>query len=693
MSRRLLGLCLLAFAFFCCSAGAEESPLKITIRREWEGARSSAPLSLRAFLKWDKPELLEGQLQIHPFVDETPLSRWTSSDTALSDSEQVIWFMTPRPVLENKLDRYVLEAEFQGVQRRFDPEQLDVDVPLRSKRIMVVGIVVENRSTTPTGLGSEESPTAFERPLTLQTFLAKEEVSELQVNLSRVSPVDLPADALRLLGLDALLLSHEMLDRLRPAQLDALRVWILAGGSLALIQTGPLRSESQEFITDLSRHEWTSESKLARQIPNVTRVYSPGLGQVIVVPQAIAGDSPEWARISHLLLRIQHNRSSQMVNNNQLSLRDPGRLNNRSSLNMTQSELEGVASLEPRPRFDLNTLTEQLMPSSIRGMPFWLATSVLLSCLMIVGPGDYFLLGWLKRRRWTWALFPMVALGFTGWMAHLAAEHNGRNDSRTWISVVDMTPENEVVRTSRLELTYGASGRTVAHDVKDQWWTDLREKDLARIAPVDIHGQWLRQQSVMNGGQPAPPPSQELGERLSYVGSVPVQYVVEEPIRQWAPRLQRITTLGVDSGLADYSLPQLKWDAFSARNHEGLANTLEQSLPDPWKAVFWRVHSPTQDSHWSQLPSNDAPSDRTKKMLETVSHLLWESPPRFDHSGNRLTNTFAPGVFSLLTELSPTAAPDCEDLVLSTRPTLVLVNEVEPCRYLVLRVILAPEAN
>ena len=46
------------------------------------------------------------------------------------------------------------------------------------------------------------------------------------------------------------------------------------------------------------------------------------------------------------------------------------------------------------------------------------------------------------------------------------------------------------------------------------------------------------------------------------------------------------------------------------------------------------------------------------------------------------------GVFTLLTEISPTAAPDCEDLIVTDRTTAVIVNEVEPGRYIVLRVLL-----
>jgi len=688
MSRQLIGCILWAVVGLVQSASAQENPIKITLRREWEGARTSAPLSLRAFLKWQKPELLEGRLQVSAFIDSRKFSSWISPETALSDSEQVIWFMTPRPVLEDKMDRYVLEAEFLGVQRSFEPEQLDVDVPLRSKRVMVVGIVVDNRATTPTGLGSEESPIAFERPLSLQNFLSKDEIPELFVNLSRVSPIDLPADSLRLLGLDAILLPHDMLDRLRTAQLDALRVWILAGGSLAVIQTGSLRSEATEFISSLSRNEWTSESKSLRQIPTSVQVYSPGLGQVVIATQRLAGDSAEWERTAHLLMRIQPDRASDIERNNQLRLRDT--LPGSGIPTLTRSELEGATALEPRPRFDFQDLSRMLIPSSIRGMPFWLAASVLASCLICVGPGDYFLLGFLRRRKWTWVLFPVVALGFTGWMAHLAAEHNGRNDSRNWMSVVDVTPENEVVRTSRLEQTYGASGRTVAHAVKNQWWIDVREEDLLRLREMKGDDYWVNQRQA-NNNLPTKRLSQELGERLSYQGNVPGHYMVEESVRQWAPRMQRITTLGADPGLADYPLPQLKWETLIAGEPSAITDLLKQRLPSDWKTASWKMSSPTKQTDWNHLTGNDSISARTTDVLKTISQLVWEtrSPAEVPGRPGRASGS----IFTLLTELSPTAAPDCEDLVITSRPTLVLVKEVESGRYLALRIVFAPEAQ
>ena len=666
----LRGLCLVCGAITALSGSvaAQDKPLKISIRREWEGARTSAPVSLRAFLKWQKPELLEGQLQVNAFIDSKPISRWTSNDTALSDSEQALWFMTPRPVLVEQYERYVLQAQFLGETRSFDVEQLDVEVPVRRRRVIVVGVVLAQGTSTPIGLGAEGAPTAFEQPFLMQQSLLTAEGFALHVHPSHVKPVDFPADALRLLGLDALLMSHDMLNQLRPAQWEAIRVWVMAGGSLALIQTGRLESEAREFVHTLSRNEWTQATRIERGLPDQTTVFAPGLGQFIVASQELPGDSPEWARVARLMLRVQPEAARILAGSRKLSIRDTA----------------GSQNLEPLPRFDANELTNQLMPESIRGMPFGLAASVLACCLFCIAPGDYLVLGLLKRRKWTWALFPVVALSFTGLMAHLAAEHNGRNDSRTWISIVDVTPENEVLRTSRFELTYGASGRTVAHAVKNQWWVDVRQEDFAEVGTTDddygTPQYWQNQQMRVQQS----PQQEELGERLIYHGSVPANYLVEEPIRQWAPRMQRITTLGADPALADYPLPQIDWVAILSKERKSMAPALQQSLGKVWPNARWVIEGPDSHSGW-QNATPDAPApERTAAVLQIVSGMCNRYLPQdtAQHSG----------IFSLLSELSPTAAPDGEDLVITTRPTCLIVNEVEPGRYLVLRVVFPLDA-
>lgn len=666
------------FIVWSASVLAQEKPLQVSIRKEWDGARTSSPLSLRLYLKWKRAELLEGRAQVEAYVDQHSISRWLSPETALSESEQVFWFMSPRPVLLEKYNRYVLESRFLSAKHSIEPEQLDVDVPIRGKRVMVIGILTDNRMQSPTGLGTKFSPTAFETPFLLQQYLDQEEVSELQVVLSRCTTKEFPHEPLRLLGLDALLVSHDILNLLREPQREAIQKWVLSGGALVLIRTGALQPEAQSWIMSLTRDEWTSQQKLRKTIPADCQVYNPGLGQLIVVPREIAGDSSDWKQIVFQAMRLKAEPIAQLNQLGRLSLRSGHRM--RNSREFTTSELEGVTALEPRPRVDAVKLTELLMPESIRGMPFRVAATVLLACLLCIGPGDYFLLGLIRRRRWTWGVFPLVALGYTGWMAHLAAEHNGRNDARNWVSVVDLSTSHEVLRTSRIELTYGASGRTVTHDVKSQWWTDLRQEDFAspRLEVVD---QFPGPMKWGRGAVDTPPSAiSDQSERLNYVGKVPERHLVEEPVRQWSPRLQRVTTLGADPALQEYSLPTLKWDDVPVEHTEATSRYLRDHLPNEWQGAHWRVRGPDSDSGWRPLAAETPKSTRLVDVLETTSRLLWE-----EHQ-----NTNHPGVFALVTELSPTAAPDCEDLVISSRPTLVLVNPVESGKYLVLRVVLLP---
>lgn len=681
----------LLFLGVVCSCGqmarAQENPLKISVRSEWEGVRTSAPISLRAFLKWPKNDLLEGYLQFNTFVDQQKISHWTSPETALSASEQYLRFMTPRPLLDTKFDRYVLEAEFFGQNRTFPPEQLDVEVPVRQKRAMVVAVVLDNRSTIPTGLYSELSSNPYERPLSLQSYLSGEEVSDLEVYLSRVNPVDLPTESLRYLGLDALLLSHDMLDVLRPNQLDSLRTWIMAGGSLALIETGELRDDSAAFAKELMRNAWTIEQMSARQLPDTVRVYAPGLGQFIHVTGPQRGESPEWARVAHLLLRLTSDRAVEIETSGQLRLRsEPRGQGVVRGLVQVEPVIEGP--LEPLARFSYTSLSRALIPDTIRGMPFWLAASVLAGCLICVGPVDYFLLGALRKRRWTWALFPVVSLGFTGWMAHLAAEHNGRNDSRNWISVVDMTVDDEVVRTSRIELTYGASGRTVQHKVTNQWWADLKEEDLRTVHEKTMEeNMGARNRFAARATNRNPTYAGD--ERLSYAGNVPGHYSVEEPVRQWSPRMQRITTLGADPELAEFHRPRLPWAQLTASEPHEVSEYLQKNLPPEWQTVWWKIQSPRRNMGWNQLQKDRPISDPMNDVLKTVADMLGESWRPVDRSTSALR--MHRGVFSLVSELAPTAGPDCEDLVITSRPTLVMVNEVAPGRFLAYRVVMAPE--
>ena len=129
-------------------------------------------------------------------------------------------------------------------------------------------------------------------------------------------------------------------------------------------------------------------------------------------------------------------------------------------------------------------LERLLLPDSVSGLPLGTVSLVLVLFLLAIGPGDYFLLGWLKRRRWTWILFPVVSLLFTGFTMWLARQHLGHTSYERAMTVVDLGDDGQPVRTSRFEMLYAASNRTVTVDLQDQLMVPLAPNGNRSCRPV-----------------------------------------------------------------------------------------------------------------------------------------------------------------------------------------------------------------
>lgn len=656
---------------------AQQTPLKLSIRREWEGARSCAPVSLRVFAGWSDPRLLEGRLRVEGFLEQQSMGGWTGPETALAGSEQHFWFMLPSPMLRYTGERYILKTEFLSPQQSFPVEELDIEAWEYNRRDFVVAAVVSQPGAIPVGIGSNLDRVAYEQPLTLQQRLAPEDASALFVHNTRIKYTDLPSDSLRYLGLDALIVAHDTLNLLKPDQRAAIQKWVLAGGNLLLLQTGPLQRDAELLVRSLSRNDYTLIRRRDPRWPAGMQVFAPGLGRFFHTVNALSGESEGWKVVAWDLLRL-HGSSRHSLNAGgrmQLpweELRSPSTLvQTVNSPWSDPSPRSTTQPLRPLPRINVDELTPQMMPQEIRGMPFGLAAGVLAACVLCIGPADFFLLGLIRRRRWTWVMFPLITLGFTAWMAQLAAEHNGQNDTRCWVSIVDITPENEVLRTTRIELNYGSSSRHVVHDVRSQWWTDLRQDDLG-WAQGQQHG-------FYNPYEPRSYP--DLGPRLTYEGAVPANYKVLEPVRQWAPRLQRITTLGADPALEQYPLPRADWRRLEKPTADDLLpaiTAMENDFPDASWCLDRRKDF--QTTAWASLRKSETPSPgggREAAILTLIQNLTSFPKP-------------SPGVFALITELAPTASPECEDLCLTSQPSLIVVQEVEPGRFLATRVIYPP---
>ena len=75
-------------------------------------------------------------------------------------------------------------------------------------------------------------------------------------------------------------------------------------------------------------------------------------------------------------------------------------------------------------------LMQQLMPRTVRLIPFSALMGTLGVFLLMIGPVDYFVLGWLRRRRYTWVLFPATSVVFMLATVLMANYFLGRHDQR-----------------------------------------------------------------------------------------------------------------------------------------------------------------------------------------------------------------------------------------------------------------------
>ena len=82
-------------------------------------------------------------------------------------------------------------------------------------------------------------------------------------------------------------------------------------------------------------------------------------------------------------------------------------------------------------------LMQQLMPHTVRLIPFHRIAGMLGLFLLMIGPGDFFVLGFLRRRRYTWLLFPATSIAFTVATVLMANYYLGLHDQRRSLIVVD----------------------------------------------------------------------------------------------------------------------------------------------------------------------------------------------------------------------------------------------------------------
>ena len=384
-----------------------------------------------------------------------------------------------------------------------------------------------------TGPGSGARDLVLWQSLRLESFFAAGINGDrlLATSPAFLDPEDFPTNPLALFAFDLVMLDGDGFALLREKQLAALTRWVEAGGSLCVLPGRGLKDEHVRFLNAFPSPKQAAPFEITDTGELVSGAGEPqllrsGLGRVVIAirPAEEALAQYAWLRAAAHLWNIRVERADLHVPVSQRQIATQKRNANTKQSNFKPTSGDDRAAR----RQNVERLLSTLLPQSTRLLSPSTLALILAGFLIVVGPLDWFTLGILRRRRWTWFVFPLASAGFTALVIYEAGRALGREDNRATLTITDMGASGRVLRESRFELLLAARDRDVTTEVVHGF-----------AAPTGL--------GMLNRGSRSP--GGDAGV-TAFRGQIPARYTLRQQIRQWTPQFNRITSLEASSNAA-----------------------------------------------------------------------------------------------------------------------------------------------
>lgn len=529
---------------------------------------------------------------------------------------------------------------------------------------------------------------------------------------------DLPEDPLWLCAFDMLLISDGGLSSLTKEQLAGVLAWVRAGGSVCIHAPEQLTSDHLSFLRELMGFgkgqpgELTldSEGRLLAVIdnPGVPLFSRPELGRAVLLPSSAAiaqvqatsqlqgsllkflwrfRDSlqlsdPETFRREGLLQRLNMMAGQEVFQFDETGLyvKDPDALKSRTGQYYSFGGV-GVTSLQSangryyvdeqsirsalavnglQPMRDSITasIARLLLPATLRLVPTSVMSLILISYVIVVGPLEYLILGWLRARKYTWVVFPATTLAFTLLTMAVAQAYMGDQNSMRTLTVTDLGENAEPLRQSTMTTLFHGSQATLSSDHRREFAVQMSDE-----MQVDSYDPFNNYNSNAVPSNDIPP---------EYQGNFPQNWMLNQSVRQWSPMSLRTFSIAPDP--ENLQIPDLPWDdeqfVTTDKGRAELASrlaALQNSSGDiHYAAIFNRgVVSPLYGMSWvaPQSPELSYQAYNSTQLTgDTLLHSVLQSLPA---QGPRQNPRQQIGFFSLFSGISPDGSGTLEDLTMS----------------------------
>lgn len=517
--------------------------LKAQIIQVSPKARSNAPVAAEVEFNWEGAGIVEGRLDVRARDGGDLLGSCLTSDFALAKGMQRYAITLPPAVASYSGSTMTIRMDFITADGS-KPLRLGTQIlyaPSFDERSFVICVPDASGVTSPGRLKLASS-------LRIENFMPAEPQGTgsrgaVITSIAHVPVDSLPVSPLGYLSYDIVLLDGMAFSAMKETQLHALAAWVKAGGSLCVLPGGNLLDRHTAFLNSLCRPASDdfvagNTGALLTPLQNARRT-RPGLGRFVILPGDIDLESyaagREWILSAVFLWKM--------------------RISARQSVLSSGKWLAPVENQEdyyyygqryaPRPFQNGTQLVEHLLPKSVRIMPGWVVFLILFLFVLAIGPLDYFVLGMLKMRRFTWVLFPVLCVGFAVFTMLLSEHYMGTTDSRSWVTVVDVGEDGSPLRSSRFEVIFTAGHRRMEFDFANELFIPLSR---------DAYRGYSYRGAYESGSVGAP----------LYSGRFPGRYSVLQNFNQWTPQVNRILSLE-PSGLPS----SIDWNSITVADMAG----------------------------------------------------------------------------------------------------------------------------
>jgi hypothetical protein len=513
--------------------------------------RDNAPVWIEVELTGQGSGLREGALEFELRGDGETQYHYRTHELAVAPGKQRFRFLMPQGGVAANAVQREWRLRFVEGERKWD---LGV-YPQAQQRSMAQAVAI---AVARSAESATQQTTSAWQMLRLERLVPRGLASTTWQAFSTapafIDPADFPVDPLGYCAFDAVLLEGETLTRLKQKARTALAHWVHAGGSLAVIAPGAIGESEVDFLNALGRPDphWKpvtlGENGRLQLAPDVVVVARADFGRLLFCAEKPDAekltDSAEWRRSTSVFWNLNGASLAKLSRESPFSLAE--------DQPMLDQKFERVASL-----------LSSLLSKNARVIPrVWLWT-VLVAFILAAVPGEWLLLGWLRRRRFTWILFPCTALLATWVMTKLARHYLGEETKRQSFIVSDLGADGRIVRESRFELTWPAASGDLTDEVRG---------DLVSTQPtVPGPPTWYASPT-----KPAP---------LRFHGQFPASFSTTQETQQWRPILRRMLSLSDrpdDSGVRwELCRPEIVTGPWSRELVERLA---------PGKNVDFEIH-------------------------------------------------------------------------------------------------------